>query len=64
MTGKEIADIVIAIGFTSWIPIFFFFGGIAKVVNAIKGNTDTNNGINVDVSYDDKNDEESENMDN
>lgn len=43
MGGKEIVDIIIAVGVFGWIPIYFLFNGIAKVVNAIKRNTNEEN---------------------
>jgi len=38
LTGKEIENIIYAIGLVGWIPIFAIFSGIAKVVSAFKGN--------------------------
>lgn len=45
MSGEDIASIIISLGLTAWIPIYFLFGGIAKVVNAIKGNPNEKNKI-------------------
>lgn len=57
MTGKEIEDIIVAIGFVGWIPILAIFHGIAKVISAFKGNYTGGNGINIDI----KNNVEDEN---
>lgn len=38
MTGKEIENIIYAIGLISWIPILAIFNGIAKVISVFKGN--------------------------
>ena len=37
MSGKEISDIICTVGVFGWIPIYFFFSGIVKIVVAIKG---------------------------
>ena len=37
MSGEDIANIIVSFGLVGWIPIYFLFGGIAKVVCAIKG---------------------------
>lgn len=36
MTGKEIENIIYAIGLIGWIPILAIFSGIAKVISALK----------------------------
>ena len=46
MTGKEIENIIYAIGLIGWIPILAIFSGIAKVIAAFKGNYTGGNGVN------------------
>lgn len=59
MSGKEIVDIVVATSLFGWIPIYGFFCGVAKVINAIKGNDKSSGGINVNIKNDaDDNDED------
>lgn len=65
MSGKEISDIIFSVGVVGWIPIYFLFSGITKVVNAIKGNNTKEGGIEVSCGYkddekmnNDKNDDE------
>lgn len=48
MTGKEIENIIYAIGLIWWIPILAIFSGIAKVIAAFKGNYTGGNGVNTD----------------
>lgn len=64
MTGKEIVDIIAAIGFFGWIPIYFFFNGIAKVIGVIKGNKlNDNGGISINISHDDEEDDNCDDSD-
>ena len=60
MTGKEIVDIILALGLIGWIPILAVFSGIAKVVSAFKGNYTGGKGVNIDIQHssDDENEEE------
>lgn len=51
MTGKEIENIIYAIGLIGWIPILAIFSGIAKVISAFKGNYTGGNGINIDIKH-------------
>ncbi len=52
MTGKEIENIIMAIGLVGWIPILAIFSGIAKVVSAFKGNyTDSGITISSETEY-------------
>ena len=37
MTGEDIFRIIGIIGIVGWIPIWFFFNGIVKVIRAFKG---------------------------
>lgn len=37
MSGEDITNIIISFGLVGWIPIYFLFGGITKVVCAFKG---------------------------
>ena len=37
MTGEDISGIIAIIGIVGWIPIWFFFNGIVKVIRAFKG---------------------------
>lgn len=60
MTGKEIENIIYAIGVIGWIPILALFSGIAKVISAFKGNYTGGNGINVDIKHNVDNNEEEE----
>ncbi len=46
MTGKEIENIIMAIGLVGLIPILAIFSGITKVVSAFKGNY-TGSGITI-----------------
>lgn len=62
MSGKEISDIIFSFGVVGWIPIYFLFSGITKVVNAIKGNNTKEGGIEVSCGY--KDDEKDEKMNN
>lgn len=48
MTGKEIENIIYAIGLVGWIPIFALFSGIAKVISAFKNNY-SGGGIDVNI---------------
>lgn len=61
MTGKEIENIIYAIGLIGWIPILAIFSGIAKVISAFKGNYTGGNGVNIDIKHnsDDYDEEES-----
>lgn len=59
MIGQEIENIICAICFFGWIPIFVIFSGIAIVISAFKGNYTGGNGINVDIKHS-SNDEEDE----
>ena len=43
MTEKAISNIVVTICLIGWVPIYFFFGGIAKVIFAIKMNAINDN---------------------
>lgn len=36
MSGEDITNIIISFGLVGWIPIYFLFGGITKVVCALK----------------------------
>ncbi len=51
MTGKEIENIIYAVGLIGWIPILAIFSGIAKVISAFKGNYNGGNGINIDIKH-------------
>lgn len=57
MTGKEIENIICAIGLVGWIPILALFSGIAKVVSAFKGNY---SGGGVDISIENNSDDNDE----
>lgn len=37
MSANEISLIVLCIGVFGWIPIWFFFNGIVKIIRAFKG---------------------------
>ena len=37
MTGEDIFGIIAIMGIVGWIPIWFFFNGIVKVIRAFKG---------------------------
>ena len=37
MTDEDISGIIAIIGIVGWIPIWFFFNGIVKVIRAFKG---------------------------
>lgn len=37
MTGEEIFGLIGIFGLVGWIPIWFFFNGIVKVIRAFKG---------------------------
>lgn len=51
MTGKEIENIIYAIGLIGWIPILAIFSSIAKVIVAFKGNYTGGNGVNIDIKH-------------
>lgn len=51
LTGKEIENIIYAIGLIGWIPILAIFSGIAKVISAFKGNYTGGNGVNIDIKH-------------
>lgn len=51
MTGKEIENIIYAIGLIGWIPILAIFSGIAKVIAAFKGNYIGGNGVSIDIKH-------------
>lgn len=57
MTGKEIKNIIMAIGLVGWIPILAIFSGIAIVVSAFKGNY-TGSGITISSETEYCNEEE------
>lgn len=62
MTGKDIFEIIAIIGIVGWIPIWFFFNGIVKVIRAFKGldndGLDRNKIITNEEVVSDKEDEE------
>ena len=43
MSGEDITNIIVSFGLVGWIPIYFLFGGITKVVCAFKGNLNKGN---------------------
>lgn len=51
MTGKEIENIIYAIGLIGWVPIIAIFSGIAKVITAFKENYTGGNGVNIDIKH-------------
>ena len=57
MTGKEIVDIILALGLIGWIPILAIFSGIAKVISAFKGNY-SGDGITINSESKDCDEEE------
>lgn len=59
MTGKEIENIICAIGLVGWMPILALFNGIAKVIAAFKGNyPDGGIDVNIESNSDDDDEEE------
>ncbi len=58
MTGKEIENIILAIGLIGWVPILAVFSGIAKVISAFKGNYTGGKGSNIDIKHNSDDDEE------
>lgn len=65
MSGKEISDIIFSFGVVGWIPIYFLFSGITKVVNAIKGNDAKKSEVEISCDYkDDKKNEKLNNVEN
>ena len=43
MSGEDITNIIISFGLVGWIPIYFLFGGITKIVCAFKGSKSEEN---------------------
>lgn len=57
MSGEDITNIIISFGLVGWIPIYFLFGGITKVICAFKGKDENPS----NKSYNDKNNETEKN---
>lgn len=49
MNGKDISDIIWAVGLIGWVPIWVLFNGLSKVILAIRGKKSENGGFNVDI---------------
>ncbi len=56
VTADEISLIIPCVGLFGWIPIWFFFNGIVKVVRAFKGLDDDGYDRNKIISKDNKED--------
>ncbi len=56
VTADEIPLIISCVGLFGWIPVWFFFNGIVKVVRAFKGLDDDGYDRNKIISKDNKED--------
>ena len=58
LAGKDIVEIISVMGLVGWIPIWFFFKVIVKIIRAFKGLDDDYDRKNMSISIGDMEEDE------